>query len=253
MTTDTSTARTQNSVQFSLSELRQIHVSRLEAEKEAEVRRRIEAEMQQAEAERLRMAQAQEAEARRLAHQHEQEQRRLAAQHELELAKEKARLDAEARVQEKRLELEIKQAEAELARAQAMVPRKQGWAPILAVAILLLGLQGALFWQESRTESRLGRMDRAVADAREHEQTMSKSMDELEESWRHAAKQAEIRLNAIEHRLDAMKTGITSSSGKPVSQSSRPAGTNNHKEPKPHNNTGIVDLSKCAKDPLGCL
>lgn len=249
----TSAARNQESVQASMSELRRLHVARVDAEREAAVQKRIEAEMHQAEVERLRRRQEQEAERLRIEQAQQAEERRLAAEREHELAREKARLDAEARVEERRLELDIKQAEVELARAQAMTPaRSRPW-PLLAAIAVLLGLQGALYWELSATQERL---ERVVADTRAHGRAADATLAELEDAVRAAAdtaRHAQSHADELAARLDAP--------GKPDPRTARP------RPPRPSNASGtpkvpkasparpgpLPDLGACAREPLGCM
>lgn len=233
-------ARNENSVQASLAELRRLEVARIEAEKEAEVKKRIDPELRRTDAERQRAREVEEAEARR-----------LAAERELELAKEKARLDAEARVQEKRLELEIKQAEAELARAQAAMPEKRGWAPLVIAAVLLLGVQGALAWHGARA------VDRVAMQAQRQGERVDARLAEVElvvKNAAGAAQSAGTRVAELDGKVAALAQDRQVSGVQPTpGRAGATPAPNRPRPPRPEPRPGVPDLRECARTPLGCL
>jgi hypothetical protein len=247
-------ARNENSVQFSLAELRDLHADRIATQKEAEEQRRIEAELHELEVERQRLAEAQAAQERRIAAEYERERQRLAAVHELELAREQARLDAEARVQEKKLALELKQADVELARAQAMTPRRRGWPVLVAVAVLVLGLQAALFRQQSVVAERVDRAERSLAAAEQNSRTVATAMGKLESvlvEVEASAKRAQERADGLEAALAALDRS-RQTTATPTS-TARNRDRNRDRDRNGGQGNGQVNLGSCVDQPLGCL
>lgn len=252
-----STAATnENSVQFSLAELRELHADRLATEKQAEEQRHLAAERERMEAERRRAAEARELDERRIAAEHERQRLILTAQHELELAKERARLDAQARVQEQKLALELKQVDAEILQAQAVMPKKRAWVPLMVVAVLLLGVQGLLFWQLNQTAERVARGERSAWAMEQNTRTTQAALGKLEAAIvaaKETARRADERAGELEAALAAAGKKDKPAATSTVTVRDRNPGRDRNRDPDRGPGHTPVDVSDCAKQPLGCL
>lgn len=179
----TSAQRHENSVQMSLKQLRDLHTMRVENDIELARRKREQAAAQAAAKEQQRLDEIRAAEEQRLAAERERERERLAAEHEHELAKERMRAETEARVLERQLELQLKQADAEILKAQASQPKRRSGALLALVAMAGLLILGGYTWQQQqKADQQVAAITGELRQAQADNRAIDKQIDELQEA-----------------------------------------------------------------------
>ncbi|MCG8424954.1 MAG: 50S ribosomal protein L29 [Proteobacteria bacterium] len=236
----------QDSVQASLAELRTLELARLQAQRLAEEEKRQEEQKRAANAERQRLEEKERAEERRLTAEYRRQQEQWQAQQDHELALERVRAEAEARVAEKRLELEIKQADAELLKAQvAMPPPRQPW-PLFALVVVMIAAQGAFLWNQQRSgDSERSQLSAEIDQLRQATFNLRSSKNELAETLR----QARTELSSLRAQLAT----VESNAKKPVRPAQKTiARRTPHTRPATRNvrRAPILLDKKCTDDPL---
>lgn len=190
--------RGENSVLFSLKELRRLEEERVEKE-QSEARARIEAERRtREEAERRaredveRRAREEQDRLRRA----EEDRARVDREEQMRLqeAERRARIEGEMRLQEERLRLEM----------SAKKEQKSVVGPVVGVAVVLLAIGGGLgykFYQDSQAEKAVMR-----AKAEEDRQRVERQLQEAEK--RYAARMTSLQEDLNKASSDAEKSRV---------------------------------------------
>jgi hypothetical protein len=175
-----SRTRTDDSVQFSLAELRTMETTRLEHEAAERARRDREAMQMRIEAERQRVEAERAADERRIAAEREHERAMLAERMRVEATERQAAVDAEARLQAQRLEIEARKVDAELASRQAMTrPRTGALTWVLAAGLLVAAV--AMVWGYRATERRHASLEASLAALEQRAGTAEARMAALDQ------------------------------------------------------------------------
>ena len=258
----THSARDENSVQASLSELRRIEQARVAAVKEAKESARRDVAARVAEADRQRRAielsTKREDEERRHAAEREQEAERLAAAHALALAREREHIAAEARLQERRIDRDRQRLEVERLQALAMGPPRRS--RVLLAAVIAVAVAGmALMWQQNEMGSRhaAAAQDRAeaVTESLRHELAAAESAI-ADARQRTAGLRARLAAFESERQAAASERGARQARGvRPRNRDTRPAAAP-RQGPRQASSPPVtrrIDLGSCKDEPLGCM
>lgn len=255
-------SRTIDSTQFNLQQLQQLEVERIQQELEAK-KRRHEQELARREAAARAIEQAQidaqrateealRAEARR------REEARLQAEHTARIEKIKAEAEERARQQE----IELRNANAQMLQAQAMLePKRRLW-PVLLLAVVF-GLQGLGFmWYQGKAEAskdaiavELSRAEQRAADAAHNAKELAGALayaqDEIE-ALEAAVDERPATAPEADDNADSKAEAKKDPKKDPKKDAHRGDSRNDTKTPP--KDDGRIDLSKCdIHSPLGCI
>jgi colicin import membrane protein len=238
--------RRENSVLFSLNELRNIEQDRVRGEEEAE-RARIEAERRAREDEIRRAKEAEEAKRRaeedRIRQAHE-EKERVAREHDLRLkeAERRAQIDAAARLEQARIEAEAR------ARIEGKkFPTTQVVAGVVALVVLAGSIMGYLVYNHNQELARANaeaqqRLDserkKLLAEEQQRQGALQKQIDEMQSQLSKATNDAE------KAQIRARIAAATAAKTKPVAQARGKSSGD-----KPSSKPAVKDTN----DPLGGL